>query len=156
MPFCNKNMTPLQRRSMQKMGSVLLLTVLTNLTSPNMPNILFDLFPGLLRFLSSHMAAHNGHASVLLVGSLSALSLLPVLLGVWVAASYLKAEPDEFIRGLVIRALLWGFAVTMAGDAIVGVLMTLYKEPFPISLLNADLFFASTGIAFRLVLRSYR
>ena len=156
MPFCNKNLTPLQRRSMQRMGSVLLLTVLTNLTNPHFPNVFFDLFPGLLRFLSSHQDAHNGLSSALLVGSLSAISLLPVLLGVWVAANYLKAEPDEFIRALVIRALLWGFAVTMAGDAIVGVLMTYYSRPFPISLLNADLFIVSTGIAFRLVLRSYR
>jgi len=156
MPFCNKNLTPLQRRSIQKMGSVLLLTVVTNLTSPHLPNPLFDLFPGLLRFISSHQDAHSGLSSALLVGSLSAVSLLPVLLGVWVAANYLKAEPDEFIRALVIRALLWGFAVTMAGDAIVGVLMTYYSRPFPISLLNADLFFASTGIAFRLVQWSYR
>ncbi len=156
MLFCNKNLTPLQRRSMQRIGSVLLLVVLTNLSSPNLPNPLFDLFPGLLRFISSHHDVHNGYASALWVGSLSALSLLPVLLGVWVAASYLKAEPDEFIRALVIRSLLWGFAVTMAGDAIAGVFMTYYSEPFPISLLNADLFFASTGIAFRLVQRSYQ
>jgi hypothetical protein len=156
MPLCNKNMTPLQRRSMRRMVSVLLLTVLTNITNPRLPNVFFDLFPGLLRFLSSHQNAHNGLSSVLVVGSLSAVSLVPVLLGVWVAANYLKAEPDDFIRALVIRALLWGFAVTMAGDAIMGVLMTYYSSPFPISLLNADLFFPATGIAFRLLLRSYR
>jgi len=156
MPLCNKNLTPLQRRSMRLIGGVLLLTVLTNLSTPNLPNLFFDMFPGLAHFVSSHLDAHSGHYSVLLVGLLAALSVLPALLAVWVAARYLKAEPDEFIRSLVVRALLWGFAVTMVGDAIAGVLMASYSRPFPISLLNADLFIVSTGIAFRLVLRSYR
>jgi hypothetical protein len=151
MSLCSKNMTPLQRRSTQMMGSAMLLTVLTNLTTPNLPNPLVDMFPGL-----SQLAAHNAHPSPLLLGLLSALAVLPVLLAVWVAARYLKAEPDEFIRALVVRSLLWGFAITMAGDAIAGVFMSVYAHPFPLTILNADLFFASTGIAFRLLQRSYR
>ena len=95
----------------------MLLTVITNLTTPSLPNPLVDLFPAL-----SQLAAHHAHPSPLLVGVLSALAVLPVLLAVWVAAHYLKAEPDEFVRTLVVRSLLWGFAVTMAGDAIAGVL----------------------------------
>ena len=151
MQFCHKNLTPLQRRSTRLMGSVLLLTVLTNLSIPRAPNPLFDLFPGL-----SQVVAPSGHASALLMGSLSLLSVLPVLLAVWVAARYLRTEPDEFIRALVTRALMWGFAVTMTGNAVAGVFINLYARPFPLSLLNADLFFASTGIAFRLLQRSYR
>jgi hypothetical protein len=151
MSLCSKNLTPLQRRSTQLMGSAMLLTVVTNLTTPNLPNPLVDIFPAL-----SQLAAHNAHPSPLLVGLLSALSVLPVLLAVWVAARYLKAEPDEFIRALVVRSLLWGFAVTMAGDAIAGVLMSVYGRPFPLTLLNADLFFVSTALAFRLLQRSYR
>ena len=151
MSLCSKNLTPLQRRSTQLMGSAMLLTVITNLTTPNLPNPMVDMFPGL-----SQLAAHHAHPSPLLVGVLSALAVLPVLLAVWVAARYLKAEPDEFIRALVVRALLWGFAVTMAGDAIAGVLMSVYARPFPLTLLNADLFFISTGLAFRLLQRSYR
>ena len=151
MSLCSKNMTPLQRRSTQLMGSAMLLTVITNLTTPNLPNPLVDMFPAL-----SQVAAHNAHPSPLLLGVLSALAVLPVLLAVWVAARYLKAEPDEFIRALVVRSLLWGFAITMAGDAITGVLMSVDPRPFPLTILNADLFFASTGIAFRLLQRSYR
>jgi hypothetical protein len=151
MLLCNKNLTPLQRRSMNRITSVLMLTLVTNLSTPNLPNPLLDIFPNL-----SWLTAHKGHSPALLVGLLSAISVLPVLLAVWVAARYLKAEPDEFIRALVVRALLWGFAVTMAGDATAGVFMNHYLRPFPLSLLNADLFFASTGIAFRLVQRSYR
>ena len=84
------------------------------------------------------------------------MAVFPVLLAVWAAARYLKSEPDEFIRAIAVKALLWGFAVTMAGDAIVGVLITAYGQPFPLSVMNADLFFASTGIAFRVVQWSYR
>jgi hypothetical protein len=149
--LCNRNLTPLQRRSVQLMGVAILLTVLTNFSTPNLTNPLLDLFPGL-----SRIAAHDGHPSAVVVWSIAAFSVIPVLFAVWVAGRYLKAEPDEFIRVLVVRALLWGFAVTMAGNAIAGVYINFYSGPFPLSVLNADLFFVSTGIAFRLLHRSYR
>jgi len=148
MSFCNKNLTPLQRRTMQLMGGVMLLTVVTNLSTPSLVNPLVDVFPWL--------SPQGGHPSALLVGTLSAFSVLPVLLAVWVAGRYLKAEPDEFVRTLVVRALLWGFAVTMAGNAVAGVFMNVYLRPFPLTVLNADVFFISTGISFRLIQWSYR
>ncbi len=151
MLLCNKNLTPLQRRSMQRMGAALVLTVVTNLSTPSLPNPIRILFPGL-----SQLTLSYAHSSVLLVGMLSALSVLPVLLAVWGAARYLAAEPDEFVRALVVKALLWGFAVTMAGNAIAGVFMNVYSRPFPLSVLNADLFFASGLIAFRILQRSYQ
>lgn len=147
---CPKNLTALQRRSMQRMGGVLILTVITNLSSPRAPNPLLDVFPGLGHFLARQ------HASLSFAGVLSALSLVPIVLAVWIAAAYLKEEPDEFVRMLLVRALLWGFTVTMAGDAVLGVLTMLYARPFPVSLLNADLFIAGTGIAFRMLRWSYR
>jgi hypothetical protein len=151
MLLCNKNLTPLQRRSMQRMGAALVLTVVTNLSTPNLPNPFRALFPGL-----SQLTPSSAHSSILLVALLSGLSVLPVLLAVWVAARYLAAEPDEFIRALVVKALLWGFAVAMAGNAIAGALMNIYSRPFPLSVLNADLFFASGLIAFRILQRSYQ
>ncbi|MGC1617159.1 MAG: hypothetical protein WA765_01590 [Candidatus Acidiferrum sp.] len=151
MQICNKNATPLQRRSLQLMGSAVIFTVLPNFSTPGLPNPILEIFPRL-----SQLAVRNGHPSSLLVGTLAAFSVLPVLFAVWVAGRYLKAEPDEFIRALVVRALLWGIAVTMAGDAVAGVFINLYSRPFPIGILNADLFFISTAIAFRLVHWSYR
>jgi hypothetical protein len=146
--FCRKNMTPLQRRSMQLMGSAMLFTVLTNFSNPGLPNPLLDVFPFLARYVFSRTPAA--------VVAVSVLAVLPVLFAVWVAARYLQAEPDEFVRALVVRALLWGIAVTMAGDAVAGALMSVYGRPFPLAVLNADLFFVATGIAFRLVQWSYR
>ncbi len=146
---CRKNLTALQRRSIQRTAGVLLLTVITNLFFPRVPNPLLDVFPGLGSFLARQ------HASWGLAGILSALSLLPVVLAVWIAAAYVKAEPDEFVRMLLVRALLWGFTVTMAGDAILGVLNMLYVRPFPGSLLNADLFIVGTVVAFRVLRWGY-
>ena len=107
-------------------------------------------FPGLASYLARQ------HASLGFAGILSAVSLLPIVLAVWIAATYLKAEPDEFVRMLLVRSLLWGFTVTMAGDAVLGVLTMLYAHPFPVSLLNADLFIIGTGVAFRVLGWSYR
>ena len=151
MPFgCNKNLTPLQRRTMQRMSAVIMLTLVTNFSQPHLTNPLVNIFPGLAQL------AGRGQSSALITSLLAAISVLPVLLAVWIAARYLRAEPDEFIRALVIRALLWGFAVTMAGNSIAGVFMNVYGSPFPLAVFNADLFFASSGIAFRLLQRSYR
>ncbi len=148
---CRKRLTPLQRRTTQLMGIAALLAVLTNFSDRHLVNPLTDVFPWLARIYG-----HSGPQSVSLVAFLAALSTLPVLLAVWAAARYLKGEPDEFIRAIAIRALLWGFAITMLGDAIISALMASYTQPFPVGLLNADLFLATTGIAFRLALRSYQ
>jgi hypothetical protein len=150
MLFCRKELTSLQRRSTQRMGIVILLTVLTNFSNPRFPNPLLDVFPQFREFLLRQQA------SFAYAAALSLLSVLPILLAVWIAADYLKRESDEFVRMLVVRALLWGFAITMAGDAILGVVTMVYSRPFPIALLNVDLFFASALIAFRLLRRGYQ
>jgi hypothetical protein len=148
--FCRKELTSLQRRSTQRMGVVILLTVLTNVSNPRFPNPLLELFPQFREFLLRQQA------SFAYAATLSLISVLPILLAVWIAADYLERESDEFIRMLVVRALLWGFAITMAGDAIAGVVTMVYSRPFPIALLNVDLFFASALIAFRLLRRGYQ
>jgi hypothetical protein len=149
MQFLCKGFTPLQRRSIGRVSAVLLLTVAANVLVTGGSNPLIHLFPPLGHYLAK-VPPSAGLATVL-----SVVALAPIVLAVWVASSYLKAEPDEFVRMLLVRALLWGFAVTMAGDAVLGVLTMLYARPFPISILNADLFIATTGIAFRLLRWSY-
>ncbi len=149
MLFCRTNLSTLQRRTMQRVSGVLFLTIVANVSGAGSSNPALNLFPELRGVIA--------HPSPGLAVLLSGFALLPIILAVWIAASYLKAEPDEFVRMLVVRALLWGFAVTMAGDAIFGVVNTLYPSgSFPISLLNADLFIVSTGIAFRWLRWSYQ
>lgn len=131
------------------MGGAMLLTVATNL-SAHLPNPVVDLVPGLSAL------QHQQHPSMTVVGLMALASVLPILVAVWVAGRYLMLEPDEFIRSLVTRSLLWGFAGTMAGMAIMNVWMNLYPQPFPLTILSADLFFITSAVAFRLMQRSYR
>jgi len=148
--FCKNKMTPLQRRSMRLMGAALLLTVCFNFLVPNAANPLAILFPSLKALLAT-----PGHAQKWLVFVLSALMLFPVLMAVFVGARYLAQEPDEFIRAVITRALLWGIACTMITDALIGALMATTGEPFPIVLLNADTLFIGTAVSFRLLMRRY-
>jgi hypothetical protein len=147
--FC-KNLTPLQRQSMRLIGVAMILTVCFNFLVPNAANPLMDLFPALKSLLGA-----PGHVEKWQVFALSALTLFPVLMAVFVGARYLAHEPDEFIRALITRALLWGIAWTMAADALIGALMTTTGEPFPIILLNADVLLISTMMSFRLLMRRY-
>jgi len=133
--FC-KSLTTLQNRTRRLLGCALLFTVA-------------------ITFLIRHVSSFN-RTSPLIACLFAILSVLPVIFAIYIVSRYLSKEPDEFIRLLAMRALLWGIAVTMAGDAIFGVLVALYATSLPIALLNADLFFASTGIALRVILWGYR
>jgi len=144
-------MTPLQRRSMVSMGCILLLTVITNFVIPKVPNPLMDLFPGLQQFLLVQTQT-AGWVAVLI----ASVSVVPLLLAIWVMGCYLAAEPDEFVRMLVTRALLWGFALAMVGNAFVNALMNVYNHPFPLTILDADLFFFGSAVSFRLMQWIYR
>ncbi len=149
--FCKKNkFTPLQRRALGLMSAALMLTVCMNFLTPDAANPLIDLFP----FLSA-LVVQPGHAPIWQVAVVALLTLIPVLFAVFVAARYLMQEPDEFIRSMLMRALLWGMAITMAADAVLGTLTVAFNHPFPISLLNADVFVASSMISFRLVTWRY-
>jgi hypothetical protein len=62
---------------------------------------------------------------------------------------YLSREKDEFVRMLVLRALLWGFAVPMIVDTILGFS---WNDPHLfelIPMLNIDLFFIVAMFALR-------
>jgi hypothetical protein len=147
--FCKKNMSPLQRNSVRWMGVALLLTVAANIFTVG-PNPVQKLWP----FLSV-LAVSPGHAPVWKTITATFVMLFPVLLAVFVASRYLAHEPDEFIRALITRAVLWGIASTMVADAVAGELMAASGETLPIALMNADVFFIATGFSFRLLLRRY-
>ena len=149
--LCRKNLTPLQRRTTQLLGTSAILAVLTNFSDRHLANPLIDVFPWLAR-----VYGHSASQPALLVTALAALSALPVLLAVWAVGRYLKAEPDEFIRSVAIQALLWAFAITMLADAILGALMLSYPQPFPLALINSDIFLVTLLVAFRFGLRSYQ
>lgn len=143
--FCRRNTTPLQRRAYRWMSVALLLTVIANVLTVEGPSAVTRVLP----FLSV-LSISPGDAPLWKLIVAAVVMLFPVLLGVFVAARYLGQEPDEFIRALVTRALLWGIACTLAADAIAGVVMAASGHGFPIALLNGDVLFLSTMASFRL------
>lgn len=133
--FCRKNLSLVQRKAMNSlvgvMGAAVSLTILFRESQP---------VGGLLR-------------SALLV---SVVETLPLLALVVVIARYLRQETDEFVRALVVRALLCGFAFTIVADGLIGSLMNLYAFHLPWTLLNLDLFCAGAMVSFRVLRRAYR
>lgn len=149
--FCKNKMTLLQRRSMRWISVVMLFTVAANfLTQFSPTDPLTKAFP----FLSA-LVIRPGHGPLWAMVVVMVVMVFPVLLAVFVAARYLTQEPDEFIRSMVMRALLWGLACTMATDAIASVMMAANGSPFPIGLINADVFVPATMLSFRLVTWRY-
>lgn len=81
--------------------------------------------------------------SVTALGSFRALDVLPIipfLIMMVLIPRYLSREKDEFIRGLVVRALLWGFAVPMVVDTIWGCFWRVFPPNPILPIINIDLF----------------
>jgi hypothetical protein len=66
---------------------------------------------------------------------------------------YFAQEKDEFVRVLLIRALLWGFAVPLVIDTVWGFLWPLNPV---IPMLNVDLFCITALVALRIQGSRYR
>ena len=107
--LCKRNLTPLQRRSLAQVSVSLFLLVAIQVTS---------------HIVTRSSSAASGRPAM----AMGLASVLPVLLAVRTAGRYLSAEPDEFVRAVLV----------------------------PLGLVNADLFLITTGLAFGLVQRSYR
>jgi hypothetical protein len=130
MHFCNKHLSPLQRRAMQSLGGSLGLTVGCSVVAR-------DVY-------------EHHHPSTIVIYLLAALCTLPVVGIVAVVGRYLARETDEFVRVLVVRSILWGLGITFVVDTFLGSLWP-YPELFKlIPILNIDLFCVSVGFALRI------
>jgi hypothetical protein len=132
MPLCNKNLSPLQRRTMQLFGAGLGLTAALSMVT--------------------HDWFKQEHHSVFLAYVLAVLPTIPVIGIIVVVGRYLTRETDEFIRMIVVQAILWGLGVTMAVDTFLGGLLIYPTLTRLIPFLNIDLFCVVTGIAVRVQL----
>ena len=129
MPFCNRHLSPLQRRSLQLFGANLFLTAV-------------------LVLLAQHRY-ERAHASMLLTYVLATLAAIPVIGVIAVVGRYLARETDEFIRMMVVQALLWGLGVTFVADTFLGCLFAYPSIYTLIPPLNLDLFVVTAGVAVR-------
>jgi hypothetical protein len=133
MPFCNRHLSPLQRRSLQLFGANLVLTAVL-----------------LLQSQIAHKTYLDAHPSVVLMYLLAILPAIPVIGVIAVVGRYLARENDEFVRMMVVQALLWGLGITFVADTFLG---GLYADPSIDRLippLNLDLFAVSAGVALRI------
>jgi hypothetical protein len=129
--FCNRQLSPLQRRSMLLFGANLILAAVFSMATRN-------LFRG-------------AHAAPLLY-LMALLPTIPVIGIITVVGRYLTREVDEFIRAVVVQSLLWGVGITFAVDTYLGGLFA-HPEIFRlIPILNIDLFCVSVGVALRIQL----
>lgn len=134
MLLCNKKLNPLQRRFGLLFSSTLIVT-------------------SLLFMLSYHLTKSSLTAGTLLLIILPA---IPFLAMMFLIPRYLKREKDEFIRVLVMRALLWGFAVPMVVDTIWGFLWKLRPPDQSMPMMNVDLFCIAALYALAIQVRRYQ
>jgi hypothetical protein len=129
--FCAKQISTLQRRTIQVCGGCVALLAFIEL-------IWLDL------------ARHD--PPILLVSLFALLPTLPLIAIVNAISRYLKRETDEFIRALVVASLLWSFGVIMVADTILGVILRNTPGMRILPMLNIDLFCSVTPIALRIQL----
>jgi hypothetical protein len=100
--------------------------------------------------LTAHDVYKQAHPSLVLMYFLAILPAIPVIGVIAVVGRYLTLENDEFVRMMVVQALLWGLGITFVADTFLG---GLYAEPAIdrlIPALNLDLFAVSAGVALRI------
>lgn len=139
MSVCKQNLSPLQRRFTGLFAFTLIATA-----------VLFGVH---IRFKEGHLGLSGGHSTQTLGYALAALPVLPFLAMMALIPRYFAQEKDEFVRLLVLRALLWGFAVPLVIDTVWGFLWPLNSV---IPMLNVDLFCVTALVALGVQGRRYQ
>jgi hypothetical protein len=136
--FCRKNLSPLQRRSLVSfsgmVGGAGGITIIVR------------------------GAMEHAHPSQAAIYGLAVLAAAPVGALIFIAGRYLARETDEFVRMLVVKAMLWGFGVTMMADTIYSYLAEyagFERVNGMLQMLNIDVFCVAAAIALRLMARGY-
>lgn len=135
---CNRNLSPLQRRSLQMFGAGVAGASGCTLTVRD--------------------AMKHAHPSTAVIYGLAILAAIPVGVLIFIVGRYLARETDEFVRMLVVKALLWGFGVTMVADTIYSYLAEYAGDGRAngmLQMMNIDVFFVSAAIALRLMAHGY-
>jgi hypothetical protein len=142
MLFCRKKLNPLQRRFATLFSVTLLATAL--------------LFTLAVSFREGHLGLAPGAFSRSLGHMLSMLPVLPFLGMMFLIPRYLRQEKDEFVRILVVRALLLGFAVPMVIDTIAGFVWSPSRMFEIMPMFNVDLFCITALFALSFQVRRYQ
>jgi VIT1/CCC1 family predicted Fe2+/Mn2+ transporter len=100
--------------------------------------------------LIAQIRYEQAHASMVLTYVLATLAAISVIVVIAVVGRYLARETDEFVRMMVVQALLWGLGVTFVADTFLGCLFAYPSVYTLIPPLNLDLFVVSAGVALRI------
>ena len=98
----------------------------------------------------ARMVFEHSHPGKAIIYLLSSLPAIPVVGMVAVIGRYLSRETDEFVRMMVVQALLWGLGVTFVADTFLGCLFAYPSVYTLIPPLNLALFVVSAGVALRI------
>jgi hypothetical protein len=133
MQTCKRNLSHFQRRTLRQIGGLLgacvALSVATNGLS-------------------------HSHFSPATYFGIAALAVVPIVGTMIVIARYLSRETDEYLRSVVVRAILWGFGLVMVADTFFGYITEFTPMHLPFGILNMDIFVIAAMISVRLQLRS--
>ncbi len=133
MPLCKSKLSPLQRRTMSLLGATLgicsALSVTLHQIEPN-----------------HFMTATNLFLAV--VGA------APIIFTMILLGRYLTQETDEYVRALVVRALLWGFGLIMVADTVLGYVFAFEAVSSihlrTLGVFNLEIFLITAGISLRI------
>lgn len=140
--LCRNKINPLQRRFAVLFSSTLLITALLFLISTN--------------FREGHLRVASRSLSPALSYGISLLPVIPFLAMMLLIPRYLRQEKDEFVRALVLRALLIGFAVPMVIDTVTGIVWKSASFANAMPMFNIDLFCVAALVALTTQLRRYQ
>jgi hypothetical protein len=129
---CKRNLNPFQLRHLRQIGGMLGSSVAVSAGFPAIS--------------SARDFSETAHLIINLF------AILPIVGTLFVIARYLAGERDEYLRSLVVRAVLWGFGVVMVCDTLTGALIEYHPNHLPFGLLNMDLFVVTGMISLRLQL----
>lgn len=132
MALWNRQISPMQRRTLQLFGANLGLTAVL--------------------VAAAHETYKQTHPAAALMYVLAFLLAISVIGVIAVVGRYMTRENDEFVRMMVVQSLLWGLGGTFVADTFLG---GLYAYPAIYRLippLNLDLFVVSAGVALRIQL----
>jgi hypothetical protein len=128
---CNRNFNAFQRRSMQLIGAMLGCSVALGV---------------------SFHSVERDHFSIATYYGIAALAAVPIIGTMIVIARYLAGEKDEYLRNLVVRAILWGLGMVMVADTFLGYIVEYRSLHLPYLTLNMDIFVVTAILSLRIQL----
>jgi hypothetical protein len=102
--------------------------------------------------LYANRELRHGHPGIVTAWLLAIVCAIPVVAILAVIGRYLARETDEFVRMLVVRAVLWGLGITLVVDTILGAMEAYHPLGGLLPALNVDLFIIAVGLALRVQL----